>query len=294
LGPLLWEGDTAEQFRRDMVLAFFNQYLRDGPLAQLSRATVYNTGENRWEHFQDWPTACEQGCPTALKPLYAAANFSLSFDAPTDSHARGDTYTSDPAKPVPFMPRPILDPYAKNFIDYGPWSRWLVTDQRFVDSRPDVIVYETPVLTQPIRVQGIPVADIRATTTGSDGDFVVKLIDVYPPLYPTDGQMGGYELPISLDIFRGRYRDSFEHPRAATPNVPQRYRFTLPNVNHVFLPGHRIMVQIQSTLFPLYDRNPQTFVPNIFNARPSDYRKADITILRSKHQPTAVWLPVVK
>jgi hypothetical protein len=142
-------------------------------------------------------------------------------------------------------------------------------------------------------VQGIPVADIRATTTGSDADLVVKLIDVYPPMYPTDAQMGGYELPISLDIFRGRYRDSFEHPTAIPPNVPQRYRFTLPNVNHVFLPGHRIMVQIQSTLFPLYDRNPQTFVPNIFNAKSSDYRKADITVLRSKQQPTAVWLPVV-
>jgi putative CocE/NonD family hydrolase len=293
LGPLLWDGDTGEQLRRDMILPFFNQYLRDGPPAELSRVTVYNTGENRWEHFRDWPSACEQGCPTALKPLYTAANFSLSFDAPTDPNARGDTYTSDPAKPVPFMPRPILDPYAKNLSNYGPWSRWLVTDQRFVDSRPDVMVYETAVLTAPVRVQGIPVADIRATTTGSDADLVVKLIDVYPPMYPTDAQMGGYELPISLDIFRGRYRDSFEHPTAIPPNMPQRYRFTLPNVNHVFLPGHRIMVQIQSTLFPLYDRNPQTFVPNIFNAKPSDYRKADITILRSKLQPTAVWLPVV-
>jgi predicted acyl esterase len=154
-------------------------------------------------------------------------------------------------------------------------------------------VYETPVLTAPVRVQGIPVADIRATTTGSDGDFVVKLIDVYPPLYPTDAQMGGYELPIALDIFRGRYRESFEHPTAIPPNVPQRYHFALPEVNHVFLPGHRIMVQIQSTLFPLYDRNPQTFVPNIFYAKASDYRPASITILRSKRQSSAILLPVV-
>jgi putative CocE/NonD family hydrolase len=299
LGPLLWEGDVGEQLRRDMILPFFNQYLRDGPAAQLSRVTAFNTSEKRWEHLQDWPTACEQGCPTGLKPLYAAANFSLSSDAPTDAEVRGDTYSSDPAKPIPFLPRPVRDPYAKSTADYGstpdygPWSRWLVTDQRFVDSRPDVLVYETPVLTAPVRVQGIPVADIRAVTTGSDGDFVVKLIDVYPPLYPADPPMGGYELPISLDIFRGRYRDSFEHPTAIPPNVPQRYRFTLPNVNHVFLPGHRIMVQIQSTLFPLYDRNPQTFVPNIFNAKPSDYRKADVTVLRSKRQPTAIWLPVV-
>jgi putative CocE/NonD family hydrolase len=299
LGPLLWEGDTGEQLRRDMILPFFNHYLRDGPPDQLSRVTVYNTGENRWDHFQDWPTSCEQGCPSALKPLYTAANFSLSFDAPADSDARGDTYTSDPAKPVPFLPRPVRPPYAKSNADYGtqtdygPWSRWLATDQRFVDGRPDVLTYETPVLTAPVRVQGIPVADLRASTTGSDGDFVVKLIDVYPPLYAKNPPMGGYELPISLDILRGRYRDSFELPTAIPSNVPQRYRFTLPNVDHVFLPGHRIMVQIQSTLFPLYDRNPQTFVPNIFKAKPSDYRKADITVLRSKRQATAIWLPVV-
>jgi putative CocE/NonD family hydrolase len=296
LGAFKWEGDTVEQFRRDMVLPFFNQYLRDGPPAKLARAAVYNTAENRWEYFEDWPSACEQGCPTALKPLYTTANFSLSFDAPTDPNARGDTYTSDPAKPVPFMPRPILHPYLELWTTlkgYIPWSQWLVNDQRFVDDRPDVLVYETPVLTSPIRVRGIPVADIHATTTGSDGDFVIKLIDVYPALYSTEPTLGGYELPIALDIFRGRYRETFEHPTAIPPNVAQRYHFALPEVNHVFLPGHRIMVQIQSTLFPLYDRNPQTFVPNIFYAKASDYRKATITILRSKRQSTAIWLPVV-
>jgi uncharacterized protein len=177
---------------------------------------------------------------------------------------------------------------------YGPWSKWLVNDQRFVDGRPDVLVYESPVLSSPVRVRGIPVADIRATTSGSDADFVMKLIDVYPAQYPSDHALGGYELPISLDIFRGRYRDSFEHPTAIPPNVPQRYHFALPKVNHVFLPGHRIMVQIQSTLFPLYDRNPQTFVPNIFYANASDYRSATISILRTKRQASAVWLPVVK
>ena len=137
-------------------------------------------------------------------------------------------------------------------------------------------------------------ADIRAMTTGSDGDFVVKLIDVYPAQMAAQPQLGGYQLPIAMDIFRGRYRESFSHPTAIPANTTQRYRFDLPNVNHVFKPGHRIMVQIQSTLFPLYDRNPQTFVPNIFFAKPADYRKAEITILRSKAQPTAVWLPVVQ
>jgi putative CocE/NonD family hydrolase len=296
LGPLRWEGDTVEQFRRDMVLPFLNEHLRDGPPAQLARVIVYNTAANHWERFQDWPSACESGCATGLKPLYLGADFSLSFDQPTESGERGDKYTSDPAKPVPFLPRPVIDPYLELWTTlkgYIPWSKWLVDDQRFVDGRPDVLVYETPVLTAPVRVQGIPVADIRATTTGSDGDFVVKLIDVYPPLYPTDAQMGGYELPIALDIFRGRYRESFEHPTAIPPNVPQRYHFALPEVNHVFLPGHRIMVQIQSTLFPLYDRNPQTFVPNIFYAKASDYRPASITILRSKRQSSAILLPVV-
>jgi uncharacterized protein len=155
------------------------------------------------------------------------------------------------------------------------------------------LTYETAVLTQALRVQGIPVADLRISTTGTDGDFVVKLIDVYPATDPANVENSGYQLPIAMDIFRGRYRDSFQHPTAIAANSPTRIRFDLPNVNHVFQPGHRIMVQIQSTWFPLYDRNPQTFVPNIFNAKPADYRKADITVLRSKAQPTAVVLPVV-
>ena len=149
-------------------------------------------------------------------------------------------------------------------------------------------------LTEPVRVQGVPVADIRAMTTGTDGDFVVKLIDVYPAQDYTNPAASGYQLPIAMDIFRGRYRDSFEHPSAIPANKPQQYRFELPNVNHVFQPGHRIMVQVQSTLFPLYDRNPQTFVPNMFKAKPTDYKKAEVTLLRSKAQSTAILLPVVK
>jgi putative CocE/NonD family hydrolase len=229
--------------------------------------------------------------------LYLRPGFALSFDRPTESGG-GDGYISDPAKPVPFLPRPIRDPFSGMTSvtlgdAYVPWSMWLVQDQRFVDGRTDVLVYESPVLTEPVRVQGIPVADIRATTTGTDGDFVLKLIDMYPAQVPGNPPLGGYQVPIALDIFRGRYRESFSQPTAIPANQPQRYRFDLPNVNHVFRPGHRIMVQIQSTLFPLYDRNPQTFVPNIFFAKPEDYRKAEITILRSKDQATAVWLPVV-
>jgi putative CocE/NonD family hydrolase len=298
IGPFNWHGNTAIQYRRDMLVPFFEEHLRGGPPAKLAPVTVFNTGEDRWDRFQTWPTACERGCAAASTPLYLRSGFALSFDRPTESTG-GDGYISDPAKPVPFLPRPIRDPFSGMTSvtlgdAYVPWSMWLVQDQRFVDGRTDVLVYESPVLTEPVRVQGIPVADLRATTTGTDGDFVVKLIDVYPAQVPGDPPLGGYQLPIALDIFRGRYRESFSHPTAIPANQPQRYRFDLPNVNHVFHPGHRIMVQIQSTLFPLYDRNPQTFVPNIFFAKPEDYRKAEITILRSKDQATAVWLPVVR
>jgi putative CocE/NonD family hydrolase len=294
MGPLKWEGDTAKQYNRDMVLPFFEHYLRDGPDHKLPRVTVYNTGENRWEHFNDWPVACERGCAKGMKALYIREGSSLSFDGPTAAGEQADTYTSDPAKPVPFIPRPIVDPFSN--MAAGSWTAWgdaLFADQRFVDGRPDVLTYETPVLTEPVGVQGIPIVDLRAITTGTDGDFVVKLIDVYPADYPNNPKMRGYQLPIAMDILRGRYRTSFEHPSAIPANKPQQYRFELPNVNHVFQPGHRIMVQIQSTLFPIYDRNPQSFVPNIFNAKPGDYKKAEISVLRSSKQPTAILLPVV-
>jgi putative CocE/NonD family hydrolase len=295
VGAFKWEGDTARQYNRQMVMPFFEQYLRDGKPAKLAKVNIYNTGDDHWDAFNDWPTACAQGCGTSLKPLYLAKEAGLSFTRPAEAQA-ADTYVSDPAKPVPFLPRPVLDPffgYGSTYAGYLPWSTWLVHDQRFVDGRSDVLTYQTPVLTEPVRVQGIPVADLKAMTTGTDGDFVVKLIDVYPSSVPSDPTMGGYQMAIAMDIFRGRYRESFEHPSAIPANTPQTYKFDLPNVNHVFQPGHRIMVQVQSTLFPLYDRNPQTFVPNIFNAKAADYRAATISVLRSDSQPSAVWLPVI-
>jgi uncharacterized protein len=285
-GVFKWPGDTAEQFRHDMVMPFFNQYLKDGPPASLSRVTVYSPAESRWQRFDDWPVACEQGCAHPLKALYLQADFALAFEKPA-SATGGDAYVSDPAKPVPYLPRPV------RFSDHPAWQTWLVRDQRFVDGRPDVLTYQTAPLTAPVRIQGAPIVDLLATTTGSDGDFVVKLIDVYPPQYPSQPELGGYELPVGLDIFRGRYRDSFEHPAPIPPGRPQRYRFTLPNQNYVFLPGHRIMVQIQSTLFPLYDRNPQTYVQNPLAPQSSDYRKATVTVLRSANEASAIWLPVV-
>lgn len=211
--------------------------------------------------------------------------FGLSFQKPTGEGS--DTYVSDPAKPVPYLPRPV------HFADSDRWKTWLVSDQRSVADRTDVLTYQTPMLTSSVRVSGAPIADLIAATSGTDADWVVKLIDVYPDEVPSQPEMGGYELAISMDIFRGRYRESFEHPSPVPANKPQRYHFALPTANHVFLPGHRIMVQIQSTWFPLYDRNPQTFVDNVFFAKPSDYAKATETVYHSSDLASAVWLPVV-
>ncbi len=284
LGDFKWRGDTATQWREEYLFPFFDQYLRPGrPAFKPPQALVYNTGDNRWEELADWPLACETGCRAPLKPMYLQAGGGLSF---AKGASGGDAYVSDPAKPVPHLPRPV------NFND-GRWGAWLVSDQRHADGRPDVMTYQTPVLTAPVRVSGAPFADLFARTTGTDGDFVVKLIDVHPDEVASDPKKGGYQLAVSLDIFRGRYRDSFAKPTAIPAGKVQRYRFRLPTVNHVFQPGHRIMVQVQSTMFPLYDRNPQKFVPNIFFAKPGDYQRATVTLERGGANASAIHLPVV-
>jgi len=288
LGPLKWEGDTALQFRRDVLKPFFDQYLKTpSHPAGTPPVFIYNTGENHWDRLQNWPLACENGCAAPMKPLYLQSDFGLAFDKPGAPAVPADSYISDPAKPVPYIARPV------RFSDGDRWRTWLVADQRHAADRTDVLVYQTSVLTAPVRVSGAPAADLFAATSGTDSDWVVKLIDVFPDEVPSQPEMGGYQLAISMDIFRGRYRDSFEHPSAIPAGKLLRYRFALPTTNHVFLPGHRIMVQIQSTWFPLYDRNPQTYVPNIFFARPEDYKQATQTIFRSGSQASAVWLPVV-
>ncbi len=288
LGPLKWNGDTSTEFRRDVLKPFFDQYLKDKD-ANSKAATppvfIYNTGENHWDRLKTWPLACEEHCSAPMKPLYLQAGFGLGFDKPASG---ADSYVSDPAKPVPYLPRPV------HFADSDLWKRWLVTDQRSVADRTDVLAYQTPVLSAPVRVSGAPMADLFAATTGTDADWVVKLIDVFPDEVPDQPEMGGYELALSMDIFRGRYRESFEHPVAIAAGKTLRYRFALPTTNHVFLPGHRIMVQIQSSWFPLYDRNPQTFVENIFFSKPGDYVKATQSVFRSAEQASAVWLPVIQ
>jgi len=285
LGVLHFNGDTALQWRRDVLKPFFDQYLKDGaPKADTPRVFIYDTGLNQWDRLSSWPDACEAGCAAPMKPLYLEAGFGLGFDKPAGAAA--DSYVSDPAKPAPYLVPPVVA------SDGERWKSWLTTDQRPAAARPDVLVYETGPLDKPVRIAGAPVADIWAATTGTDADFVVKLIDVYPDLVPSRPELSGYQLPIAMDIFRGRYRDSFEHPSAVPAGKLQRYRFALPTANHVFLPGHRIMVQIQSSWFPLYDRNPQTYVDNIFLAKPEDYKTATIRISHAADHPSAVWLPV--
>jgi hypothetical protein len=289
LGPLKWEGDTALQFRRDVLKPFFDRYLKTAaPKADTPPVFIYNTGENHWDRLNAWPLACEKDCAAPMKPLYLQMGFALGFDKPAGVTQGADTYVSDPGKPVPYVPRPV------RFADGDRWRQWLVTDQRSVEDRTDVLVYQTRVLTAPVRISGAPIADLFAATTGTDSDWVVKVIDVFPDEVPSQPEMGGYELAVSMDIFRGRYRESFANPSPIPAGKPQRYRFVLPTTNHVFLPGHRIMVQIQSSWFPLYDRNPQTYVSNIFFAKPEDYVKVTQSIFRSADQASAVWLPVVE
>jgi putative CocE/NonD family hydrolase len=286
LGILKFDGDTALQFRRDVMKPFLDEHLKDAaPKADTPPVFVYETGVNKWQRLQAWPTACATGCKTALKPLYLGAGFALGFTPPA---AGSDAYVADPDKPVPYLPRPV------KFADGDAWKRWLVTDQRFVDGRPDVLTYVTEPLTAPLKIAGVPMVNLYAATSGTDSDWVVKLIDVYPDEVPSQPELGGYQLPIGMDIFRGRYRDNLEHPTAIPANQAQHYRFALPNTNHVFLPGHRIMVQVQSSWFPLYDRNPQTFVPNIFLAKPADYQKANQQVFHGGDSASAIELPVVE
>lgn len=302
IGPFAWATNTAEQWRRDVLLPFFNQYLKPGSSkAGTPPVWVYDTGADRWDTFSKWPQSCEQGCPDSSKPLYLGAARALSFEAPQSNASQYDEYVSDPANPVPYRPRPVLA------NDEGGWRTWLLTDQRFVDGRPDVLTYETSPLTEPLKLAGEPIVHLIASTTGTDSDWVVKLIDVYPVDQPakldTAGaftgtlgvqpDMSGYQLPIGIDIFRGRYRTSFSQPQAIASNQPLEYTFALPNVDHTFQPGHRIMVQVQSTLFPLYDRNPQSFVPNIFNAKPADFIRATDRIWHAPGHASYISLPVV-
>jgi len=292
LGALKFGSNTSRYFQQHVLLPFLNHYLQNGaPPDSVAPVTAYVTGTNHWERLNAWPSGCNSGCTVHPTPLYLHAGLTVGFTAPVAGDSAFDAYVSDPAKPVPFRARPIQP------IGYAyplTWPQWLVDDQREASGRPDVLAYESAVLTKPVRIAGAPVVHLVASTTGTDADWVVKLIDVYPDEVAGDAPMGGYQLAVSMDIFRGRYRQSYETPHPITPNTPLVYTFDLPTANHVFLPGHRIMVQVQSSWFPLYDRNPQTFVPNIFWAKPSDYVKATQRIYHTPGDASYLELPLVE
>jgi putative CocE/NonD family hydrolase len=290
LGALKFNSDTALYFRREILRPFLDHYLKDGaPTADIAPVTAFETGTNSWRRLPAWPAGCASGCAVRPTPLYLNAGLALGFTAPKAGEPTFDEYVSDPAKPVPFRARPIQPVDTTN----STWHRWLVDDQREASGRPDVVVFVTDSLSAPVKISGQPIANLVASTSGTDSDWVVKLIDVYPDEVAGQPAMGGYQLMVSADIFRGRYRESLETAKPIEADKPLTYRFSLPTANHVFLPGHRIMVQVQSSWFPLYDRNPQTFVPNIFWAKPGDYRKAVQRIYHAPGQTSFIELPLV-
>ena len=290
LGALKFTSDTGLYFRQEILRPFLDQYLLDvAPQADLAPVTAYETGTNRWRELTAWP-GCDSGCSIEPTRLFLGAGLSLSFTAPASSEPEYDEYISDPAKPVPYRARPI-QPVGNG--EGRTWSQWLVDDQREASGRPDVLVFTSDVLTEPVKISGRPMVNLVASTSGTDSDWVVKLIDLYPDEVAGEPTMGSYQLMVAADIFRGRYRESLETPQAITPNEPLPYRFLLPTANHVFQSGHRLMVQVQSSWFPLYDRNPQTFVPSIFWAKPEDYEKAVQRVYHSPAHASFIELPMV-
>ncbi len=291
IGAIPLNSDTGLYFRTRILAPFLAHYLQDNPPPlPTARVNAFETGANRWQQLADWPSACASGCRPKATPLYVEADGKLGFAAPDAGSAAYDEYVSDPRHPVPFRTRPSQP------VGYTPdlsWVRWLVDDQREFSGRPDVLTWTSDVLTAPLRISGQPMVHLVASTSGTDSDWVVKLIDVYPDEVPGTPNLGGYQLAVAMDIFRGRYRTSLSDPKPLTANQPLDYSFALPTANHLFLPGHRIMVQVQSSWFPLYDRNPQTFVPSIFFAKPADFKSATQRVWHSPGHATFIDLPVI-
>jgi putative CocE/NonD family hydrolase len=298
LGPIDLGQETGLFFRQEIEAPFFAYWLHDKGEKPDWAAKIFQTGSNQWRSYAAWPP--KEAAPTSL---YLHADGSLSFTAPgaAEKGAHRD-YVSDPANPVPYRPRPISPTYPG-----GDWPFWEMGDQRFVDHRPDVLSFVSAPLDHDLTVSGEVSARIYAATSGTDGDLIVKLIDVFPedaplPNWPEDKgpppgdyarQLNGYQLPIAMEVRRGRYLKSFEHPTPLTPNRPLQWDVPLRDRNHVFLKGHRIMVQIQSSWFPLIDRNPQKFVPNIFQAKAADFISARQRIYATPDLPSQIRLPVM-
>jgi hypothetical protein len=291
LGPIPFGSATAEYFRDHIQAPWFAYFLKDKGRLDLPEALTFEAGSNQWRRWDAWPPVHN----STPRPLYVAADRTLTFEKPAAASAGApdpfDSYVSDPTHPVPYRHRPIQPTY---FPGGSNWSTWLLEDQRFADERTDVLSWRSAPLDSDLTIAGEVGADIYASTTGSDADWIVKLIDVYPDEYPQKWALAGYELMVSNEVFRGRFREGFEKPAAITPNAVREYVFSLHTQDYTFLKGHRLMVQVQSTWFPIIDRNPQTFVPNIFEAKAADFRSATERIYRSARYPSHVTLPVVK
>ena len=288
LGPMQYEGDTGAWFRRNIMQPFLDHYLLDAPEPDTPRVLAYETGANIWQRYTDWPPR-QNKAMTETRSLYTQSDGKLGFIAPTVKEAY-DEYVSDPAKPVPYRQRPTIPSGA----DGSTWGEWLVDDQRHTATRTDVLVWSTEPLEEPLRVAGQPVAKLYVSTSGSDSDWVVKIIDVYPDEVPTNPKLGCFQMMLSADVLRGRFREDYAMAKPIESGKVLEYHIPLPHVSHTFQPGHRVMVQVQSSWFPLYDRNPQTFVPNIMYAPPESYVKATQRVWRTVEYPTAIELPVLK
>ena len=284
LGPITFGQPTGREYRQNIQAPWIAYWLKDKGKLDLAEATTFEAGSNEWRKRASWPEKTN----VSQRRLYFHENGKLSFDAPTEKTNAFDSYVSDPNDPVPYRARPIRP----NFGGGSSWSRWLVDDQRFLKDRKDVIGWETEPLSEDVTIAGEVIAKLYAATTGSDADFVVKLIDVYPEV-PGDS-MSGYELMVSNEVMRGRFRNSFEKPQAIKPNEITQVTVGLHTQNYRFKKGHKIKVQVQSSWFPLIDRNPQTFMPSIFQAKDSDFKKATHKIFRSQGAASYLQIAVEK
>jgi uncharacterized protein len=285
LKSLDFGSNTGDYFRKNIQARWFAYWLKgSGPL-NMPRIQLFETGSNQWKAFDQWPPAGVQE-----RRLYLHASGEASFEPPAEGGEAFDSFVSDPRRPVPYRQRPIPETYGGS----PGWSTWHTDDQRFAENRPDVAVWQTKPLESNLTIAGDVIADLFASTSGTDSDWIVKLIDVYPESVPEDPPMGGYELMVAADVLRGRFRNGFEKPEPVVPNEPSEYRIDLLSHNHVFKKGHRVMIQVQSTWFPIIDRNPQKFVPNIFEAKESDFQVATQHVFRSKTHASAAVLPVLQ
>jgi uncharacterized protein len=303
LGAIPFGSRTSEYFRDKVQAPFFAFFLKDKGTNDFPEALTFETGTNEWRRWDQWPPTTR----TETRGLYFRANETLSFEAPVANNSSVqrptdpdyspggrrlyDAFVSDPAHPVPYRHRPIQPTY---FAGGSKWSTWLVEDQRFVDDRPDVLSWETAPLDADLTIAGEIAAHLFASTTGTDADWIVKLIDVYPEDYPANWDLAGFQLMVANEVFRGRYRASFERPEPIRSNAVLEYAWSLHTQNYTFKKGHRVMVQVQSTWFPIIDRNPQTFVANIFQAKEGDFTAATHRVYRSSPHPSRVDLPILR